>query len=207
MMLRNLILAFALFFPALPSFVFAQAPSTAPPAPQMRSSYGQKIHIAGIPNSGKINDSLYRGAQPQITALEELRKLGITTIVDLRSEDHSTREREKAEAERLGMHFLNIPVGGFSAPTNDQVVRFLSLFSDNAHEKVFVHCHYGEDRTGVFIAAYRITFEKWPLEQAVNEMHAFGFNSFWQRDMKSFVRDFPGRLHSAPAFAPFQSSP
>jgi tyrosine-protein phosphatase SIW14 len=171
----------------------------------MQSAYGQKISIPGIANAGKINDSLYRGAQPQIPALEKLRKLGITTIVDLRSESRSIREAEKAEAEKLGMRFLNIPVGGFSAPTNNQVAQFLSLFNAGSQEKVFVHCHYGEDRTGVFVASYRMAMEKWPAQQALHEMYFFGFNGTWQREMKSFIRDFPARLDSAPALAPFHN--
>jgi hypothetical protein len=41
----------------------------------------------------------------------------------------------------------------------------------------------------------------------MKEMYFFGFNGFWHPSMKSFVRDFPSLLNSAPALAPFRSPP
>lgn len=169
----------------------------------MSSAYGDKLKINGISNPGKINDHLYRGAQPNEKGLEELKKLGITTIVDLRAEDRPKSEWEKKEAERLGMHFVQIPIAGFASPTNEEVVQFLSLTRD-PQQKIFVHCLLGEDRTGVFIATYRMSIQKWPVTQAMHEMNTFGFNGFWHPAMKAFVRDFPARLSSAPAYASLQ---
>jgi tyrosine-protein phosphatase SIW14 len=182
--------------------IYAQAPAPA----VMQSAYGEKIHIAGVPNAGKINEHLYRGAQPKPAAMLELKKLGITTVVDLRREDNESMDAERAQAEAQGLHFVNIPIGRFSSPTNEQVVQFLSLFRDHPEQTIFVHCHYGEDRTGVFVASYRMTMEHWPEQQAENEMKFFGFNRRWQRDMKEFVRDYPGRLTSAPELVNFKKT-
>ena len=170
----------------------------------MSSAYGEKLKIRGVPNPGKINDGLYRGAQPNEQGLEELKKLGITTVVDLRAEDRYKLEWERQQAEKLGMRFVHIPVAGFAAPTNEEVAEFLSLFSDPP-QKIFVHCLLGEDRTGVFVATYRMSVQKWPVTQALREMYNFGFNGFWHPAMKAFVRDFPARLTSAPAFASLQN--
>jgi len=164
----------------------------------MQSAHGQKLRIAGIHNAGKISDYLYRGAQPKETGLSELKKLGVTTIVDLRREDREKIAWERKRAESLGMRFVNIPVGGWSPPTDDQVAQFLSLFRSEPGQKVFVHCWFGDDRTGVFTAVYRMAFEKWPAEQAIKEMYFFGFNGLWHPSMKKFVHDFPARLNSAP---------
>jgi tyrosine-protein phosphatase SIW14 len=166
----------------------------------MHSAYGQKIRIPGIRNAGKIDEALYRGAQPKVAALSELKKLGITTVVDLRAESPALRERERFAAQNLGIHFVNIPVGGFATPTPDQIAQFLALFA-SARERVFVHCHYGEDRTGVFIASYRIAIDRWPAQQALNEMNFFGFNRAWHPAMIRYVRDFPGLLRTAPGLA------
>src|ERR1700720_1268565 len=169
----------------------------------MSSAYGEKLKIRGVPNPGKINDGLYRGAQPNAQGLEELKKLGITTIVDLRAEDRGKSEWERQQAEKLDMKFVHIPIAGFAAPTNEEVVQFLSLVRD-PQQKIFVHCLLGEDRTGVFVATYRMSVQKWPVAQAMREMNSFGFNGFWHPAMKAFVRDFPARLTSAPAFASLQ---
>jgi tyrosine-protein phosphatase SIW14 len=175
-----------------------------PAAPVMGSAYGQKLQIPGIKNAGRLNGVLYRGAQPHEQSLAQLKALGITTIVDLREEDPARRENEKKEAESLGLKFVSIPVGGWSAPTNEQVVQFLLLFRGKPDEKIFVHCHLGEDRTGVFVAAYRMAVEKWRSEQALKEMYFFGFNGRWHPAMSAFVRDFPARLTTAPALAGFK---
>jgi protein tyrosine phosphatase (PTP) superfamily phosphohydrolase (DUF442 family) len=169
------------------------------------SAYGDKLKIRGVPNPGKINDHLYRGAQPNEQGLEELKKMGITTIVDLRAEDRHKSQWEQSEAERLGMHFVHIPIAGFAAPTNQEVAQFLSLVRNDPQQKIFVHCLMGEDRTGVFIATYRMSAQKWPATQALREMNAFGFNGFWHPGMKAFVKDFPARLNSAPALASLQN--
>jgi len=171
----------------------------------MSSAYGEKLKIHGVPNPGKVNEGLYRGAQPNEQGLAELKKLGITTIVDLRAEDRGKSEWERQQADRLGMRFVHIPIAGFAAPTNEEVAQFLSLFRDS-QQKIFVHCLLGEDRTGVFVATYRMSVQKWPVAQAMREMNNFGFNGFWHPAMKAFVRDFPARLTSAPAFASLQDS-
>jgi len=176
------------------------SPTTISPLP-----LGEKLKLAGLPNAGKINDSLFRGAQPLSEGFEQLKKLGITTIVDLRGEDPDKIKWERQQAESAGLHFVNIPVSGWSPPTNDQVAEFLSLFK-NKNEKIFVHCRFGDDRTGVFVATYRMTHDHWPPQQAIKEMYFFGFNGFWHPAMKSYIDDFPSKLKTAPALAPFEKS-
>jgi protein tyrosine phosphatase (PTP) superfamily phosphohydrolase (DUF442 family) len=199
------------FFFLLPVSLFAQMPSpaTAPAAAPAfpPAAHGEKLRINGIPHAGRISETLYRGAQPQEVGFSELKLLGITTIVDLRSEDREKVEWERKHAESLGMRFVHIPVNGWSPPTDEQVAQFLSLLRDNPGQKVFMHCHFGEDRTGVFTAIYRIAFDKWSADRAIKEMYFFGFNGVWHPSMKTFVRDFPARLNSSPALAPLRTPP
>jgi len=199
-----LFLAILLVLP-LPVFAQTAAPASAPAITQ--PAFGQKLRISGIPHAGKVTDALYRGAQPKEVGLSELKMLGITTIVDLRGEDREKVAWERKRAESLGMRFVHIPVNGWSPPTDEQVAQFLSLLHDNPGQKIFVHCRFGEDRTSVFIAAYRIAAERWPAEQAIKEMYFFGFNGLWHPSMKSFVEDFPSRLNSAPGLVSLRAPP
>jgi protein tyrosine phosphatase (PTP) superfamily phosphohydrolase (DUF442 family) len=199
------------FFSALLSFstlistaLPAQTPRPATNPSVRRSAYGEKLKFSGLPNGGKINDSLFRGAQPRAEGLKKLKNMGVTTIVDLRGEDPDRISWERRQAESLGIRFVSIPVSGWAPPSNDQVALFLALFRSNPKEKVFVHCRFGDDRTGVFVAAYRMAYDGWPAEQAMNEMYFFGFNGLWHPSMKTFIRDFPVRLKTAPALAAFQ---
>jgi protein tyrosine phosphatase (PTP) superfamily phosphohydrolase (DUF442 family) len=203
------------FFFLVPLHLLAQSPSqtaapaSAPPAAPAfpPPAHGEKLRITGIPNAGKITETLYRGAQPREVGLSELKILGITTIVDLRGEDREKIAWERKRAESLGLRFVHIPVDGWSPPTDEQVMQFLSLFRDNPGQKIFMHCHFGDDRTGVFTAIYRMAVEKWPADQALKEMYFFGFNGFWHPSMKSFIHDFPARLNSSPALAPLRPPP
>jgi protein tyrosine phosphatase (PTP) superfamily phosphohydrolase (DUF442 family) len=201
-------LAFLFLLP-LPLFAQSPSPASAPAAAPAfpQPVHGEKLHITGIHNAGKITETLYRGAQPREAGFSELKILGVTTIVDLRGEDREKIAWERQRAESLGMRFVNIPVSGWSPPTDEQVVQFLSLFRDNPGQKIFVHCRFGDDRTGVFTAIYRMAIEKWSAEQAMNEMYFFGFNGFWHPSMKSFVHDFPARLNFAPTLAPLRTPP
>jgi protein tyrosine phosphatase (PTP) superfamily phosphohydrolase (DUF442 family) len=183
----------------------ASAPPTAPPAGQ--PTHGEKLHVAGIRNAGKINDVLFRGAQPQENGLIELKKLGITTIVDLRGEDREKFEWERKESESLGLRFVHLAVSGWAPPSDEQVAQFLALFRDASHQRVFVHCRFGDDRTGVFVAAYRMAVEKWSPEKAMDEMYFFGFNGFWHPSMKKFIREFPSHLRPDSVFAPLVQAP
>ena len=195
-------------FLLLATSVLGQAPASstaAPPVP--RSAFGEKIRLDGLANGGRINEYLYRGAQPRTGGLQELKNLGVTTIVDLRGEDPARRDWERQQAESLGIRFVNIPVSGWVPPSNEQVAQFLSLFQNNPREKIFVHCRFGDDRTGVFVATYRMAYDGWTAQQALDEMYYFGFNGIWHPSMKTFIGEFPFRLKTAPIFASFHPGP
>jgi len=183
----------------------AQRSSVTPPE-IAKTSFGapaEKLNLAGVPRAGKVSDVLFRGAQPSERGLAELRKLGVTTVVDLRG-NRGTVAAERRQVESLGMRFIDIPVAGWSAPTHAQVAQFLKLFKDDPQQKVFVHCYLGEDRSGVMVAAYRIAQQNWTADQAVAEMLSFGFHNHLYSGMQSYVRKFPANFYSQPVFLPLR---
>ncbi len=174
-----------------------------------RASFGapaEKLNLAGVPNAGKVSEMMLRGAQPSAQGLAELKKLGVTTIVDLRG-NRGPVAWERAQAESLGMRFVNIPVRGWSPPNDAQVAQFLKLVQEDPTKKIFVHCHYGEDRTGVMVATYRIAQQNWTPEQAAAEMNSFGFHHHLYQSMKSYVREFPAKFAADAAFTSLRTSP
>ena len=195
----------ALCFAAGPCISSAQITASVPTPPAVaRNSFGapaEKLKIAGVPNAGRVSDVLFRGAQPSAQGLAELKKLGVTTIVDLRG-NRGPVNREREQAESLGMHFIDIPVSGWSPPSNAQVAEFLKLFQQDPTQKVFVHCYFGRDRTGVMVATYRMTQQNWTPDQAVAEMDSFGFHYHLYPAMKSYVRRFPVTFGADSTFAP-----
>jgi protein tyrosine phosphatase (PTP) superfamily phosphohydrolase (DUF442 family) len=172
-------------------------------APASFGAPAEKLKIAGVPNAGRVSDALLRGAQPSDQGVAELKKLGVTTIVDLRG-NRGPVDHERALAQSLGMRFLDIPLLGWSAPSDTQVAQFLKLFKEDPSQKIFVHCYYGEDRTSVMVAAYRIAQQNWTADQAVAEMYSFGFHYHLYPGMKSYVRKFPATFAAQPVFAPLR---
>jgi tyrosine-protein phosphatase SIW14 len=192
--------------------LLATASLCAANAPQHRAgknpqpAFAEKIEIPGLSDAGKINEFLYRGSQPNENGIEELHKLGVTLIVDLRGEFKGTRENERREAERFGIRLISIPGNGWSPPTDKQIAQFLSLFQEHPRQRIYVHCWFGGDRSGVFLATYRITFDHWTPQRAVKEMKAFHFKSFWHPAMRRYVKEFPQRLKQSPEFARFRNA-
>jgi protein tyrosine/serine phosphatase len=168
--------------------------------------YAQKLAIPGLKDLGKINDHLYRGAQPGEKGLQQLREqLDIDTIVDLRGEfKFILLKREREHAKALGMQVVNIPGWGWSPPKDQEIAEFFALVQQRPQRHIFVHCWLGGDRVGEFIAAYRIAFDGWTADQAIREMHMFHFKSHWHPAMEKYVRNFPGRLATSPALAPYR---
>jgi len=177
-------------------------------APGAHPVFAEKLELAGISGAAKVNEFLYRGSQPNQQGVEQLKKLGVDTIVDLRGEWRGTMETERRRAESLGMQLVNIRGSGWTPPQDEQMAQFFALMQERPRRRVFVHCWLGNDRSGVFIAAYRIAFDGWNPEQALAEMRAFHFHGFWHPAMKAYFRDFPARLKRSAELAPYrQNSP
>ena len=165
----------------------------------------EKLSVSGIKDFAKVNDYLYRGAQPRDDGLEQLKKLGVDTIVDLRGVLHGVVDEERDRAHVLGIRLVYLPGNGWSNPTDDQIAQFFALMLERPRRRIFIHCWLGGDRSGVFIAAYRIAFEGWTAEQAVDEMREFHYLEFWHPGMRRYVEEFPERLAHSPQPAPFRN--
>ncbi len=132
--------------------------------------------LEGLPNFYKVSDTLYRGAQPDDAGFTELKKLGVKTVVNLRSL-HSDR----SECAKSGLDYVKISAQAWEAE-EDEVVEFLEILSDSAWHPVFVHCQHGADRTGLMVAVYRIVVQGWSKDEAIREMTdgGFGYHSIWK---------------------------
>jgi tyrosine-protein phosphatase SIW14 len=125
----------------------------------------------GLPNFHRVDENIYRGAQPRGEGFTSLAKLGIKTVIDLRGE-HS----EENAVQSAGMRYIRLPWREFKAPTDSQIADVLALLGDSSTWPVFVHCRRGADRTGTAIACYRIAHDHWPNQVALTEAKSFGLS-------------------------------
>lgn len=165
--------------------------------PARSGAPAEKLSLDGIENFARVDDWLYRGAQPRDFAINELKNAGISMVVDFR-EEKAFVNREKHEVEGSGMQFVSMPWDAHHGPKHDQLVEFLNLLRQNPDKKIFVHCERGADRTGLMMAVYRITFDHWTAEQAVKEMKSFHYDSRMLPNLERYVRAYPEKLAADP---------
>ncbi|HEU4724493.1 MAG TPA: tyrosine-protein phosphatase [Candidatus Eisenbacteria bacterium] len=155
--------------------------------------------VSGIENFAEIEPGLARGAEPTDAGLQELKARGFRTVIGLR---HDPDEAEKLA--RLGINYIEIPmhagIFGAAVPTSAQIEQFLDVVSDPAQRPVFFHCKRGRDRTGAMAAIYRMEKSGWRKTEALEEMRAFGFHSYY-RKLRRFVEGYPGSRSPADANA------
>lgn len=143
--------------------------------------------VVGVDNFHKVNEKLYRGAQPSAEGWASLKKLGVHTVVDLRRPTEHSIADEKKAVEAAGMQYVNFAMNGWDTPTAEQMAKLLPMLE--AEGPVFVHCKQGRDRTGSVIAAYRIARERWTNDKAMTEANACGMHWF-ERGMKRFIAGY-----------------
>lgn len=130
--------------------------------------------LTSIENFGKVNDNYYRGSQPDEEEVEQLKTLGIKTVIDLRK-DYKAKARSWVTAQE--MQYFNIPLKASRAATEEQTKYFLDLVNDPKNWPVYVHCKGGRHRTGALTASYRITHDGWTAERAFAEMKDYDFDN------------------------------
>lgn len=143
----------------------------------------KKIIYKDLPNFYQVSDNLYRGAQPINNGMWQLKKIGVKSVLNLRSL-HSDRKLLKGTA----LNSYRLRMKAWHAEEED-VVAFLKIVKEKKNTPLFVHCQHGSDRTGTLVAFYRIVFCGWSKEKAIYEMTrgGFGYHTIW-RNLPAFIR-------------------
>jgi uncharacterized protein (TIGR01244 family) len=160
--------------------------------------------LSGIRNFHKVNDRLYRGAQPTEEGWKSLSKLGVKTVVDLRLTDEHSTTAEQTAVKAAGMQYVNIPMHGMVVPSDETIAKVLALMNSDAAGPVFVHCKRGADRTGAVIAVYRMAHDGWTNDKAIHEAKSLGMR-WTQIGLKAYIHNY--RASEVVAAAPAVATP
>lgn len=147
--------------------------------------------VQGIHNFYKVDEHVYRGAQPTDDGFQYLAKIGIKTVIDLRGASEG-RRNEESVVTAAGMKYINIPMTGLTPPLEAEMTKILGMLEDATTGPIFVHCQRGADRTGAVIASYRIDHDGWDNARALKEAVSNGM-SFFQIPRQNFIRTFQPR--------------
>ncbi|NOQ35467.1 MAG: protein tyrosine phosphatase [Methylococcaceae bacterium] len=126
------------------------------------ASWGLSIIGTELDNFYWVDAGIYRSEQPDDDNFSNLSKLGIKEILNLR-EYHSDDE---AEEHHFKVHRVKMNAAKVTAA---QLLESLKIIK-NRKKPILIHCWHGSDRTGVTVAAYRMVFQNWTKEQAIDEM-------------------------------------
>lgn len=130
-----------------------------------------------LPNFHQVHPFLFRGGEPTAEGMQQLAKMGVKTIIDLRNPGEK-KIPEQDIATKLGLEYISIPMGP-QAPTEGQVKTFISLVEkakDNPKQgSVFLHCAHGSDRTGCLIGIWRVSHDNYSYDEAYKEMRKYYF--------------------------------
>ena len=160
----------------------------------MATAQTPETSFVRIKNFGKVNDHYYRGSQPDVENLAELKRIGVKTVIDLRADREAGAD---SWARGEGLQYFNIQLSTKRAATEEQIAYFFKLVDDPANWPVYVHCKGGKHRTGAMTAIYRIARDGWTADQAYGEMKKYDFEDgvFYPRVLKKFVYSFYERSH------------
>ncbi|MDR0652666.1 MAG: tyrosine-protein phosphatase [Synergistaceae bacterium] len=144
-------------------------------------NWAQAVKLAGVPNLHKVTDDLYRGAQPTEEGFKNLERLGIKTVINLRSFHYDDLRGTSLKSVRIRMEAWD--------PDFREIVRVMSILSDPSGAPYFLHCQHGADRTGMVTAVYRMAVQGWSKSDAIAEMTegGYGFHSIWT-EIPKFLR-------------------
>ena len=146
--------------------------------------WAQPVKLKNSDNFFKVNNDLYRSAQPTAEALKEYEEYGIKTIINMRTSQSDAPLMTRGSQ----MNLFEIPVTTWDIE-EEEVIAVLRLMK-NSPKPVLVHCKHGADRTGLMNAMYRIVFEGWTKAEAIDEMKngGYGFHSMW-RNIPKFIEN------------------
>jgi tyrosine-protein phosphatase SIW14 len=126
------------------------------------------VQSSHLKNFYQLDSRLYRSAQPSRIGFKEAKRFGITDVLNLR--DNHTDDSE-AKGSGLTLHNIKSEADDIN---QEQIVDALRVIR-SARGPVLVHCWHGSDRTGAVCAMYRIIFNSWSREEAIDEMINGGF--------------------------------
>lgn len=103
-----------------------------------------------LSNFCKITDNLYVGCQPTSRSFWQLKKWGVNTILDLRS------EREFDVQPPLGFNYNHLPILEYQALSPSDIARGLDIIQKEvkAGNRVYLHCREGVGRAAMLALAF-----------------------------------------------------
>ncbi len=143
---------------------------------------------------------LYRSGQMTAAGLEEaVRRFGVRTVVNFQNEtpdpEVSPGLAESELCRRLGVNYLFlapdlVPRKKVPAQRPEVIGEFLKVMDDPSNFPVLIHCRAGLHRTGLLAAVYRMEYEGWSKERAIQELKDNGFGDSQCTERNDYIKQY-----------------
>lgn len=135
---------------------------------QRNAKWAEPVAAVYLKNFYRVDSGVYRAEQPAKEGFAELERMGIKEALNLRSY-HSNKDGAKGTG--LVLHRVKMKA---SDSDWDEVVKALRIIK-NRKGPIVIHCWHGSDRTGLTVALYRIVFQGWSKQEAIEELKNGGY--------------------------------
>lgn len=124
-------------------------------------------------NFYQVTPSIYRSAMPDQGKLKIIQAQHISTIISLIKEDD-----KQWLGDKTNINYISYPIHA-DRVTDDDVLYILRTIKQSLSkgEAVLLHCKHGQNRTGLFVAMYRIVNQRWTKQHAIWEMANGGYST------------------------------
>jgi tyrosine-protein phosphatase SIW14 len=155
---------------ALVVLLFVGGAVAADQAPRIRPlTWAQPVIGTQLENLHQVSPEVYRSGQPKARDLKLLvEQLGVKSVLTLRD-----YHNDDDEAEGLPLALYRVEMEADDVEP-EKVARAMQIIKD-APKPILIHCWHGSDRTGLVVAAYRITAQGWEPTIAADELVNGGF--------------------------------
>lgn len=128
-------------------------------------------------NLYQVDQGFFRSQQPFQDDVALIRSLGVKTIVNLRA-FHSDEDVLDAPDIEL----IQIPINTWNIQDHHIIAALNAIEEAKKKEPVLLHCQHGADRTGLVSAMYRVLYQGWSKERALDELKngGYGYHAMWK---------------------------
>ena len=155
-------------------------------------------------------DVLYRSGQLSQAGLERiLHDYGIRTVITLRDTDRPGQRppdwNEEQFCRKMDLAHYRLPPRVWwctsgPIPADENVAMFLEIVDNPKNHPILIHCFAGAHRTGAYCAIFRMEFDRWENQEALEELHRCGYeNLYSEMDILGYLQNYTPRWKRDPA--------
>ncbi len=144
----------------------------------------ENLHMIKIENFHKVDKDIFRSAQPDKSDFKDLEELGIKQVLNLRNH-HS--DEDEAKGTNILLSHIRMNAGSL---TEEELLDALQIIK-NRKGTILIHCWHGSDRTGAVIAMYRIIYQNWTKEEALEELinGGYGHHNWYYKNISELIQN------------------